>query len=47
MLLAVCEVFVILAAVKNGIGWIAFWIGLGSGLGAMASMYLHQKVTGK
>lgn len=47
MFMAVCEVYVIATTAQNGWGWLVLWIGLGSGLGAMASMYLHGRMTGK
>lgn len=47
MLMAVCEVYVIATTAKNGWGWIVLAIGLGSGLGAMASMWVHERVTKK
>ncbi len=45
MLMAVCEVYVVAQVAVNGFGWIVFWIGLGAGLGAMSSMWLHGKVS--
>lgn len=45
MLMAICEVYVIATTAKNGFGLIALAIGLGAGLGCMASMYLHGKLT--
>jgi hypothetical protein len=47
MLMAACEVYVVVATARNGWGWIVLAIGLGSGLGAICSMWVHQKVTGK
>lgn len=47
MSMAVCEVYVIATTAQNGWGWIVLAVGLGSGLGAMASMWLHERVTGK
>ena len=47
MSMAACEVFVISTTAKNGFGWIALAIGLGAGLGCMASMYMHGKMTKK
>ena len=47
MAMAACEVFVIASTAKNGWGWIVLAVGLGSGLGAMSSMYLHERMTGK
>lgn len=46
-LMAACEVYVIATTARNGYGWIVLAIGLGSGLGAMASMYLHSRITNK
>lgn len=45
MLMAACEVYVIATTARNGYGWIVLAIGLGSGLGAMASMWLHSRIT--
>ncbi|WP_395406326.1 hypothetical protein ACHMW6_06540 [Pseudoduganella sp. UC29_106] len=47
MTMAACEVYVIATTAKNGYGWIVLAIGAGSGLGAMASMWVHGKVTKK
>lgn len=47
MSMAACEVYVIATTARNGYGWIVLAIGLGSGLGAMASMWVHAKVTRK
>lgn len=47
LFMAVCEVYVIVATAKNGWGWIVLVIGLGSGLGAISSMYVHERLTGK
>lgn len=47
MSMALCEVYVISTTAKSGFGLIAFAIGLGAGLGCMASMYLHGKLTKK
>lgn len=47
MLMAACEVYVIATTARNGYGWIVLAIGLGSGLGAMASMWTHAKVSKK
>lgn len=47
MLMAVCEVYVIVATASNGWGWIVLVIGLGSGLGALTSMWVHGRITGK
>lgn len=44
MLMATCEVYVIAQAAVNGWGWIVLFIGAGSGLGAMVSMWLHGKL---
>jgi hypothetical protein len=42
--MAVCEVYVIAQAATQGWGWIIVPIGLGSGLGCMASMVLHKRM---
>jgi hypothetical protein len=47
MSMAACEVYVIATTARNGYGWIVLAIGLGSGFGAMASMWVHAKVTKK
>lgn len=47
MFMAVCEVYVIATTAKNGWGWLVLWVGLGSGLGAMASMWIHGRMTKK
>lgn len=47
MLMAVCEVYVIATTAQTGWGWLVLWVGLGSGLGAIASMYTHGRLTGK
>lgn len=47
MAMAACEVYVISTAAKTGFGWLAIAIGLGAGLGCMASMWLHGKMTKK
>lgn len=47
MSMALCEVYVISTTAKTGFGWLAIAIGLGAGLGCMASMYLHGKLTKK
>jgi hypothetical protein len=44
MAMAACEVFVIWQAATRGWGWIVIPIGLGSGLGCLASMLLHRKI---
>lgn len=45
MLMAACEAYVIATTARNGYGWIVLAIGLGSGLGAMASMWIHSRIT--
>jgi len=45
MLMALCEVYVIATVAKSGFGWLAFFVGLGAGLGCMTSMYFHGKLT--
>lgn len=42
LLMAVCEVFVVANVAKSGWGWIVLPVGLGSGLGALASMIVHK-----
>ena len=42
--MSLCEAWVIFATAKNGFGWLAVVIGVGSGLGAMTSMYLHSLI---
>lgn len=43
MCMATCEVYVIATTAKNGWGLLVLFIGFGSGLGAMASMYIHGR----
>ena len=43
MCMATCEVYVIATTAKNGWGWLVLFIGLGSGLGAMSSMWVHGR----
>lgn len=45
MAMATCEVYVIATTARTGYGWIVLAIGLGAGLGCMASMYMHGKIT--
>lgn len=40
--LAACEVFLIVQAAEYGVSWIVFPLGLGAGLGCLASMTLHR-----
>ena len=42
LLMASCEVFVVKNMADLGFGWIVVPIGLGSGLGALASMTIHK-----
>ena len=42
--MAACEVFVIANIASAGFGWIMIPIGLGSGLGALTSMFIHAKI---
>lgn len=44
MFMAACEVYVIATTARNGYGWIVLAIGLGSGLGAMTSMWIHERI---
>lgn len=43
MCMATCEVYVIATTAKNGWGWLVLFVGLGSGLGAMSSMWVHGR----
>lgn len=45
MSMAACEVYVVATTARNGYGWIVLAIGLGSGLGCMASMYIHGRMS--
>lgn len=45
MTMAACEVYVVATTARNGYGWIILAVGLGSGLGCMASMWFHGKVS--
>lgn len=45
LLMAVCEVYVTWQAASRGWGWIVLPIGLGSGLGGMAGMWLHARLS--
>lgn len=45
MAMAACEVYAISTTASRGYGWIVLAIGLGSGLGAMASMWVHTRLT--
>lgn len=47
MAMAACEVYVVATTARNGYGWIVLAIGLGSGLGCMASMYIHGRISGE
>lgn len=44
MAMATCEVFVVATAAQQGWGWIVLPIGIGSGLGCLASMKLHRRL---
>ena len=44
--MAACDVAVVSLMVTGGWGWGVFWIGLGSGLGALTSMWLHKRIRG-
>lgn len=44
MMMAVCEVFIVSQIVVRGFGWVVLWIGFGSGLGAIFSMFLHKRM---
>ena len=46
MSMAVCEVIIISQAASQGMGWIALPIGLGSGLGCLTSMKIHNILSG-
>lgn len=43
MAMAVCEVLVVANTARAGWGWIVLPIGLGSGLGCLAAMYIHRQ----
>jgi hypothetical protein len=43
--MAVCEVYVTWQAATRGWGWIVLPIGFGAGLGAMAGMWLHGRLS--
>lgn len=45
LMMAVCEVYVTVQAATRGWGWICLPIGLGAGLGAMAGMWLHARLS--
>lgn len=45
--MAACEVFTIAAIAHVGWGWIVLWVGAGSGLGAIAAMFIHSRYIGK
>lgn len=42
ILMATCEVYVIYNAAHMGWGWLVLWVGVGSGLGAVSSMFIHN-----
>lgn len=44
MAMAACEVYVIATTARNGYGWIALAVGVGSGFGCMASMWVHERM---
>jgi hypothetical protein len=44
LLMALAEVFIIARVAEVGFGWIVLPIGLGSGIGGMAGMYLHGRM---
>ena len=45
MVMAYCEVYVYHTAAEHGIGgFLPIFIGLGSGMGCMISMKLHEKI---
>lgn len=43
MAMAVCEVYIISNVAKLGWGWIVLAVGLGSGLGCLAAMFIHRR----
>lgn len=45
--MASAEVYIVATVARSGWGWLVFWIGLGSGLGAIAATYVHGRITGK
>jgi len=45
LLMTCCDVYVITTTVQNGFGWQVLAIGIGAGLGAMASMWVHTRLT--
>lgn len=44
--MAACEVFVVANMATHGWGWIVLPVGLGSGLGALTSMFIHGRMHG-
>lgn len=42
--MAACEVLVVVNMAQHGWGWIIVPIGLGSGLGALTSMFIHGRL---
>ena len=47
MMMAVVEVWLVAKMAELGWGWIIFPVGFGAGMGAMASMWVHDKVVHK
>lgn len=43
MAMAVCEVYVIANVASLGMGWLVFWVGLGSGLGSLTATWVHWR----
>lgn len=43
LMMAVMEVWTITVISKHGWGWLVFWIGFGSGSGAMLGMWIHSR----
>jgi hypothetical protein len=42
--MAVCEVYVVSTVAIQGWGWVVLSVGLGSGLGCVASMLVHKRM---
>lgn len=45
--MAVTEVLTVAFISKHGFGWLVLCIGIGSGLGAIVGVYIHDKITGE
>lgn len=44
MAMAACEVYVVANVARVGWGWIVLAVGLGSGLGCLAAMFIHRRI---